>query len=196
MKLYFYASVGILLLGGILIGFAELTNAQKEPMSNSNTEPKFPNVKGENLLKRKLNLPQEFGGELNVVIIAFDRNQQSMIDEWLPETKKLAAKFPKLGYYEIPTIRKLPGFIKSFINNGMRRGIPSQDSRETTITLYLDKKKFLGSLGIVNEKTIHILLVNRQGKIFGKWEDKYTPEKFAGIEKKVSEAFPNLTEKQ
>jgi hypothetical protein len=166
-----------------------VANAQKKSSSGPKKELNFPKVKGKNLLKRELNLPQDFGGELNIAIIAFDRDQQGMIDEWIPEAKKLRSRFPQLKYYEIPTIRKLPGVFQSFINNGMRKGIPDEDSRESTITIFLNKKKFLRELGIADEKKIYIFLVNKDGKIFGKWEDKFTQEKFAEVEKKVGEFF-------
>jgi ATP10 protein len=171
-----------------------IQNYSQEKQTTTKNEPVFPNVRGKNLLKRELNLPQDFNGDLNLVFIAFKRNQQPAIDTWIPEVKKLLSKFPKTRYYEVPTIKKFPGFVQSFINGGMRRGIPDQDSREATVTLYLDKKNFLGTLGITDEKKIYVVLVDRKGKIFGKWEDKFSAEKLAEIEKEIVKVFPIVAE--
>jgi hypothetical protein len=178
----------------ILLAICVVQNYSQEKQTAMKNELVFPNARGKNLLKRELNLPKDFDGDLNVVFIAFRRNQQPAIDTWIPELKKLLSKFPKTRYYEVPTIKKFPGFVQSFINGGMRRGIPDQDSREATVTLYLDKKNFLGTLGITDEKKIYVVLVDRKGKIFGKWEDKFTAEKLAEIEKEIVKVFPIVAE--
>ncbi len=190
MKLNTILILSIVMTAAILSLCSNEVAAQQTMTSSARTEIVFPNVKGKNLLKKEMNLPQDLGGELNLVIVAFERKQQSTIDVWMPHVKKLAEQFPKLRYYEIPTIGKQPFFVRSFIDGGMRGGIPDPKAREATITLYLDKQKFRNSLGITTEKKIYLFLVDPKGKVFGTWEDAYSAAKLSEIEKKIGEMFP------
>ncbi|CAN5525051.1 hypothetical protein BH10ACI2_BH10ACI2_08890 [soil metagenome] len=190
MKLNTILILSIVMAAAILSLSGNEIEAQQKMTSSAGSEIVFPNVKGKNLLKKEMNLPQDLGGELNLVIVAFERKQQSTIDVWMPHVKALTERFPRLRYYEIPTISKQPFFVRSFIDGGMRSGIPDPKAREATITLYLDKQKFRNSLGITTEKKIYLFLVDRKGKVFGSWEDAYSAAKLAEIEKKVGEIIP------
>ncbi len=81
------------------------------------------------------------------------------MNSWIPLARKLEEQIPGLVYYELPTIRSLGTFSRFFINEGMRAGIPSQKSRERTITLYLDKDEFRSTLSMEDENHIYILLL-------------------------------------
>lgn len=57
------------------------------------------------------------------------------------------------------------GFMRWFINTGMRHGIPDKKARERTITLYIDKEPFKKSLQITDEKKIYAVVVDRSGTV-------------------------------
>ena len=42
----------------------------------------FPKVSGSNLLRHKMNLPQDFQGRFNLGFIAFQRWHQAEVDSW------------------------------------------------------------------------------------------------------------------
>ncbi len=138
---------------------------------------KFPAVTGTNLAGRKFALPADFEGKVNLVMIAFQRFQQSMVDSWLPTAKRLAETIPHLHYYELPTIRRGHPLFRWWLDNVMQAGIPNKELRQITITLYLDKEAFRKSLEIPHEKTIQVMLVNPQGEVLWRTEGAYTPEK-------------------
>jgi len=71
----------------------------------------------------------------------------------------------------------MPVLSRTFINEGMRAGIPDQTARERTITLYLDKSKFKSALEIADENDITLFLVNRNGEILWRANGAYTQEK-------------------
>jgi hypothetical protein len=66
---------------------------------------------------------------------------------------------------------------QTFINEGMRAGIPNQATRQKTITLYLDKKEFLRALNIPDDQTIWVLVIDRAGNVLWHSQDVFTPEK-------------------
>jgi hypothetical protein len=125
----------------------------------------FPTIRGSNLLREHLTLPKDFQGELNLVFIAFEQWQQMEVDSWLPLAEELENSVTGLNYYELPTIQTRNTLYQWFINEGMRAGIPNQKSRQRTITLYLDKRKFRKALGFQDEEHIYILMVNKHGEV-------------------------------
>jgi hypothetical protein len=136
----------------------------------------FPTVTGSNLLRQKLTLPQDFQGKLNVVFVAFQQWQQMEVNSWIPLAKELEEQTKGLYYYELPTIQNRNVFFKTFINEGMRAGIPNQTSRERTITLYLNKAVFQRNLEMPDEEHIYILIVERNGNVLFSTRGAYTLE--------------------
>jgi len=138
---------------------------------------KFPIVSGSNLQRKKLTLPQDFQGERNLVLIAFQQWHQTQVDTWIPFARQLEKTHPAVRYYELPTIQRLNTLARTFINEGMRAGIPDLVARERTITLYLDKRAFRETLQLPGEDDICVLLLDRQGRVLWRAEGAFTPDK-------------------
>ena len=98
----------------------------------------FPTVSGFNLDRQEFEFPRDFAGELNLVFVPFLQRQQATVNTWVPLAQEIEASFPGVIYYELPTIDEMPMLSRTFVNEGMRAGIPDQKSRERTITLYID----------------------------------------------------------
>ena len=124
---------------------------------------KFPTVSGFNLNRQELEFPRDFRGALNLLFVPFLQSQQAIVNTWIPCADELEAAFPELTYYELPTINELPALSRTFINEGMRAGIPNAKARERTVTLYIDLARFMRALGIPTKNEVHVLLVDRQG---------------------------------
>jgi hypothetical protein len=131
---------------------------------------RFPSVESANLDKHPVKLPQDFAGQRNLVLIAFQREQQKDVDTWLHQMKQFEAVDSDLRYYELPVISRLNVIARWFIENGMRGGIPDHKQRERTITLYLDKDPFRAALGLPDEKRIYALLLDRHGNVLWRSE--------------------------
>jgi len=161
--------VGIWISRGVRVGESRLQVAREEPH--------FPIVSGFNLERQEFEFPRDFEGELNLVIVPFEMRQQEDVNTWIPTAQELERSFPGFVYYELPTIYRLPTLSRTFINEGMRAGIPDQKARERTITLYLDKEAFKKALGIESEEVIHLFLVNQEGDILWEGEGVYAEDK-------------------
>ncbi|MCB0131722.1 MAG: hypothetical protein KDD78_12770 [Caldilineaceae bacterium] len=125
----------------------------------------FPTVTGTNLARQALEFPRQFEGERNLVFVAFLQSQQTIINTWLPFAQELEATTPNLAYYELPVIDDRSMLSRTFINEGMRAGIPDPTARARTITLYLDTARFRAALEIPGRDDVHVLLVARTGEI-------------------------------
>ena len=143
----------------------------------SNSHAQFPTVSGSNLQRAKLTLPQDFQGERNLVLIAFQQWQQTQVDTWIPFARQLEETYPAVRYYELPTIQRLNTLARTFINEGMRAGIPDPVARERTITLYVDKNAFKQALQLPREDDIYVLLLDREGRVLWRAEGSLTQEK-------------------
>jgi len=138
---------------------------------------RFPQVTGSNLLRRKVTLPDDLQGELNILFIAFQQWHQAWVDSWVPLARQLEQSFPGLQFYETPVIQKMNIVSQTFINEGMRAGLPNPTTRQKTITLYIDKKAFRQALDIPHEDTIWVLVLDRQGNVLWRTEGTYSQEK-------------------
>jgi hypothetical protein len=147
----------------------------------------FPNVKASNLEKRDFNLPADFEGDRNLLLVAFEREQQKDVDTWLREMKRFEELDHGFHYYELPTIQRPNAFMRWFIDSGMRHGIPDRNARERTITLYLEKKPFLDSLLITDQKKIYAFLVDREGNVLWRSEGVFDASKAASLRNALGE---------
>lgn len=143
---------------------------------------RFPTVTSDNLEGKTFTLPQDFGGERNVLFIAFQRQQQAEVDTWVPFVKPLVTRTPGTEYYEIPTIYRMIAPMRWMLNRGMRSGIDDRGARERTITLYLDKGPFKRALAIGDEKSIQVLVVDREGQVLWRTSGPFTEEKGVSLE--------------
>ena len=146
---------------------------------------RFPEVTGSNLEGRKYKLPGDFEGELNIVALVFFGNHQSWVNSWVPTASRLTRENPKLHFYEIPTLTNDNKPFQGLIDGIMHSGIPDRTARESTITLYLDRRVFLKTAGLPHDRTIYVLLVDRQGKIYWRGDGVFTPELAARLEEAI-----------
>lgn len=147
----------VIVLASLLI--ASITNTQ-----NLST-PIFPTLSGENLNGKKFNLPQDLPAERTLVLIAFEREQQAVLDSW---SKGLDLPNGSIPWIEVPVI-STPYVLGSFIiDSGMRKGIPSPKIRDRVITLYTDREAFAKSMGFKYDKQgAYVAVVDRSGRNLG-----------------------------
>lgn len=152
-------------------------------------EGNFPRLSASNLEGETLRLPEGFAGDRNLLLIAFQRDQQKNVDTWLHEMKRFQSS-PSFQYYELPTIDRLNPVARWFINNGMRRGIPDHNARARTITLFLDKPSFRKALSIPDEKRISAILIDRSGQVLWRAEGDFDEAKAASLQRVLARGKP------
>ena len=136
----------------------------------------FPAVRASNLNGRSFDLPGDFEGERNLVILAFQREQQALVDSWSPAIANLLARYADLCFYELPTISRGNLLFRAWLDGAMRAGIPARPARDHTITLYLDKAAFRQALDLPHEDTIYVLLFDRAGRVLWRSNGKHTAQ--------------------
>jgi len=125
----------------------------------------FPQLAARDLDGRKVALPAGLPGEWNVVIVAFRRQQQELVDSWVPWLEEQAAAMPWLRFAELPAIGLQWQPARLVIDGGMAAAIRDQQTRRRTLTVYTDVRRVTAPLGIGDRDTIWLFLVDRAGQV-------------------------------
>jgi carbon monoxide dehydrogenase subunit G len=110
-------------------------------------------------------LPGDLAKQHNFLVVAFRREQQSLVDQWLPWLIDVEQRRSDVAVYELPVLSSAYGPVRWFIDGGMTRGIPDASARARTITVYTDVRKVVANLGLAGTDTIAVLLVEPTGRI-------------------------------
>lgn len=137
---------------------------------------RFPGIQATSLDNARLHLPQDFSGQLNLVVVSFAREQQHDVDGWIPAAREIQTKHPKFSYYELPTMSSENLLYRWWFDAALRNNTNDHDLRNRTLTAYVNKHKFLKALGIANEKQVVAMLVDRTGKIYWRANGNCTEE--------------------
>lgn len=147
----------------------------------------FPNVSARNLQGLDVTLPEAFVGERNVVLVAFHRHHQALVDSWVPWLEEHAAADPGFRFYELPTIGRVWAPVRKFIDGGMAASIREPRVLQRTLTVYGDVRHVTAPLGIEDRSTIALVLVDGSGNVGWVGAGGFEPETARGLEQALRE---------
>ncbi len=126
---------------------------------------RLPALQGRSLDGKEYDLPVGLAHPYSVMVVAFRRQQQALVDEWLPWLLELEASRSDLAVYEIPVLSSAYGPVRWFIDGGMARGVAEASAQARTITVYTDVDRVVEDLGLTGTDTIAVLLIERSGRV-------------------------------
>lgn len=129
------------------------------------TDLAFPVLSARDLEGRDVTVPDAFEGDRNVVLVAFQRHHQALVDSWVPWLEQQAASDAGLRFYELPTIGRLWAPMRPFIDGGMAAAIREPVILRRTLTIYGDVNRIARPLGIADRSTIAVFLVEQGGSV-------------------------------
>jgi hypothetical protein len=162
-----------LLIVCCLSGFSQSTSAHA-PITDAG---QFPAVQAVSLSGTRFDLPQNFGGQVNLVVISFAREQQQAVDSWLPAARQLEATHNQFRYYELPTMSRQNLFYRWWFDAALRSNTTDKDLRSRILPAYVNKRKFLRSLHIRNDKNVVAILIDQSGRVLWRGDGPYTEQK-------------------
>jgi hypothetical protein len=134
-------------------------------------QARFPDLEATSLDGRRWHLPRDLE-RLSIVILAFERHQQREVDDWIVGLEALGCPHPIL---EVPTIGRRYRWARSFIDGGMRAGIPDAEVRSRTLTTYTDVSRVLTALGLRSTEHVVVTLVEATGEVTALHQGTYDP---------------------
>jgi len=151
----------------------------------------FPQLAARDLGGREVALPAGLPGERNVVLIAFRRDQQQLVDSWVPWLEQRAAADPGLRFVELPALGLQWEPARPAIDGGMAAAIRDQAVRRRTLTVYTDLRRVTVPLGIDDRSTIWLCLVDRAGRVAWRGSGGLDPATAAALDTALA-AAPEL----
>ena len=170
-------------ISSVLIGLSALFLTAQAGSAASGKPSKavgqFPAIQAENLNEKVFNLPKDFPADRNLLLLGFKREQADTLDTWV---EGLQLKKKNISWFEIPVISSAYSIGSFFIDGAMRRGTPSEKTRDHIVTLYTDQKAFAASMGL-NPQMLgaYIVVVDRQGNNLGFVEGAFSKSKASKI---------------
>jgi hypothetical protein len=134
-------------------------------------QARFPDLEATSLDGRRWHLPRDLERP-SIVILAFERHQQREVDDWIVGLEALGCPHPIL---EVPTIGRRYRWARSFIDGGMRAGIPDAIVRARTLTTYTDVSRVLTALGLRSTEHVVVTLVEATGEVTALHQGTYDP---------------------
>ncbi len=141
----------------------------------------FPTIQATSLNGAHLNLPANFSGQLNLVIISFTREQQQEVDSWIPAARKIESAHAKFRYYELPTASRENLLYRWWFNGALRSNTTDLELRSRILTAYVGKRAFKKSLHIANEKKAVAILVDQKGHVYWRADGSYREQDMPAI---------------
>jgi carbon monoxide dehydrogenase subunit G len=134
-------------------------------------------LSGRSLDGRSYELPGDLAKRYNLLVVAFRREQQAVVDRWLPWLTGLEQGREDVAVYELPVLPSTYSPVRWFIDGGMIRGIPDPGARARTVTVYTDVQKVVENLGLAGTETIAVLVVEGSGRILARELGAFEQEK-------------------
>ncbi|MEI7860872.1 MAG: hypothetical protein WCI26_13700 [Acidimicrobiales bacterium] len=141
---------------------------------------RFPVLAARDLERRSCALPEAFTGTANLVLLAFRRNHQSIVDAWVEWHRSAAAERPGFECYEVPVLGAVWTPARSFIDGGMAQAVRESHARQHTLTVYTNVAKLTYALDIADTGTVTAILLDGGSRIL--WRTTGAPDPAATTE--------------
>ncbi len=137
----------------------------------------FPDTLSYSLDKAKINLPADFEGRTNLLLISFEPEQQKDVDSWFPVAQALLHTDFNFRWYRLPISARENFVFRWWENSSMRSDEEDPETWHWIIPLYVDKDAFRRALNIPNERNVVALLTDKQGRVLWQASGPLTPQK-------------------
>jgi len=141
----------------------------------------LPSVTAYALDRVKVTLPGDFAAPLNLLILSFQRDQQSAVDGWVPVVARINGANVKVQPWSLPISPRENILYRWWLNASLRGSLAPGQPRHFTVPLYIDKAQFLRSLQVPSEQQIVLLLTDRAGHVLWREAGPVTDDKKAAL---------------
>lgn len=145
---------------------------------------KFPTITGISLSNKEVTFPDDIGGKVTVLSVAFKQKAQLCINTWADELLPKYGIDKEVQYYEIPMLGGQWTMARDWIDGGMRGGVP-KPLHDFTVTYYGPLRQYYKLLGIGSKKSCYIYVLDQGGIVKGRFDGYSTPEQIEKLFKLI-----------
>ncbi|RDZ64949.1 hypothetical protein C5B90_00860 [Haloferax sp. Atlit-12N] len=135
----------------------------------------FPRLPTRDTSGQKVVLPDDLEGEQTLVLISFDRRQQSLVGSWRGYAKELCETYGHFEYYELLVLGGRSGMMPPMSGGGMSPGAARSRPHDNALIARVDKTALQRRLGLLGEGNIYALLIE-DGTVVRQAAGVLTPE--------------------
>ncbi|HEX3436721.1 MAG TPA: hypothetical protein VHT24_08120 [Pseudacidobacterium sp.] len=172
----------------LILFFALLPGARAIQENDSPKPTVFPALSAFSLDKAKVNLPADFAGKANLLLISFQPEQAKDIETWMPFAQALQHMNFNFRYYKMPVSNPENMIYRWWDTSSLRSVESDPESWHWVVPLYINKEDFRRSLNIPNEKDIVALLTDKNGQILWRAAGPFNDDKKASLTTAVAAA--------
>lgn len=151
--------------------------------SGAHTRPllSFPALRGTNLNLATVRVPTDLTAGPKLIVVSYDDDQQSIVDDWFEPLLDINAAFPGLSGYYTPLLPKDAADSASFIIGGFAL-LASEDERERTIIVFTNVALFNELTQVSSTDTIQLFLLNNAHEIVWRASGAVNDSKLAALQ--------------
>ncbi|AKU07388.1 hypothetical protein [Haloferax gibbonsii] len=135
----------------------------------------FPRLPTRDTSGQKVVLPDDLEGEQTLVLISFDRRQQSLVGSWRGFATELCETYGHFEYYELLVLGGRSGMMPPMSGGGMSPGAARSRTHDNALIARVDKTALQRRLGLLGEGNIYALLIE-DGTVVRQAAGVLTPE--------------------
>jgi hypothetical protein len=140
----------------------------------------FPAIEGENLLGRKIALPQAGAGYPRVVVIGFTHASQSQTKTWS------ARLHPEVATYSLAVLQDVPRLVRGMAVAGIKSGVP-QEQRERFLLVFSGEKELKEAVGFDRPNDAYLILMDADGAIRWRFHGELNDSSLAELKTHVAD---------
>ncbi|MBD3193646.1 MAG: hypothetical protein GF317_01220 [Candidatus Lokiarchaeota archaeon] len=148
---------------------------------------KFPRLKSKDLKNIPFSIPNNFSKNLNIIIIPFKKSILSNLTSWRSFLRTLSTELSFIALYEFPIYSNASKIKETIIKGKFKQNEYQKSELDNIIPFYVNKRRFKNNLAILDEKEVHIFLLNREGEILWRSYGKYNLDKAQDLKRKIIE---------
>jgi ornithine cyclodeaminase/alanine dehydrogenase-like protein (mu-crystallin family) len=176
------------LLSLLTLCFVFLPVSRATQQSDAPRAAMFPALTTYSLDKAKINLPADFEGKVNLLLISFEPEQSKDIETWMPTAQAVQHMNFLFRYYKMP-VSNQENFIYRWWDSSSLRSVETDpEAWHWIIPLYTNKDNLCRALNIPTEKEVVLLLVDKTGQVLWRTSGRMTTEKKTSLANAVSAA--------
>jgi hypothetical protein len=147
----------------------------------------LPTITGSNLAGQTQSFPAAFTKPYQLVVMPFDREQQTRVLDFAQLFQELSAARPDLGYYSMAALTDLAAPIRLLVSGGMIAVVTDPAVRDAAYIFYLeDQPAFLQALDLPDTEAIRVFIFDQAGSVLWQASGDYTPELAASIRSAIA----------